>query len=126
MSDRVDLVKWLPAGDCDPPHGLDMRSEHDRKKVEMLVEAFRTAGFDRSKAALVGYVKDGRVQLLSGTHRHRAAEVTGIQLPVVLWLGSDIESSWGDLETWRRIVEDIPVADLLTWTRETVEERRAG
>lgn len=85
---------------------------------------FAAEGFDSSKSALVGYPLDGRVQLLSGTHRHEAARRAGILLPVVLWLRSDVELAWGNLEDWLHLMEDIPVADLETWSRQDVERRR--
>lgn len=119
----VSVVHWLAAGDCDAPHGLDMTTEHDRAKVERLVDAFMLRGFDRREPALVGYVKDGRVQLLSGTHRHAAAGIACVPLPVVLWLGSDIEQAWGDLDKWRRVIQDIPVAVLEGWTRADLDAR---
>lgn len=121
----MGLIVWLDAEDCDPPHGLDMESEHDLYKVIDLGNDFLIyGGFDCSKSALVGYVKAGRVQLLSGTHRHMAALNTDTKLPVVLWLGSDIEKAWGDLEKWRKVIEDIPVSTLETWTREDLERVR--
>jgi hypothetical protein len=90
------VVVWMDARDLDPPHGLDMGSRHDREKVEALCTNFRfDGGFDREYPALVGYVRDGRVQLLSGTHRHRAALMAGVQLPVTLWRGSDVERALG-------------------------------
>ena len=42
----------------------------------------------------------------------------------MLWLRSDIEATWGTLEEWRKVMEDIPVATLETWTRADVERMR--
>lgn len=106
------LVVTVDPGDCDPPHGLDLTRPRDANKVNDLAEAFAASGFDRDKSALVGYPLDGRIQLLSGTHRHRAATLTGERLPVTLWLRSDVEESWGDLDRWRRLMTDIPVREL--------------
>lgn len=64
-----------------------------------------------SRSCLVGYPLDGKIQLLSGTHRHRAAELAGIQLPVTLWLRSDVERLWGTPD-WKKLIEDIPVREL--------------
>ncbi len=106
----TSLVVWMDPRDCDPPHEV---RKHER--LEPLVYAFATEGFDKSRPALVGYILNGRIQLLSGTHRHAAAKKVGIQIPVTIWLGSQIEESWGvSLEEWRRIMEDIPVSDLET------------
>lgn len=121
----MSIITWLDAADCYPPHGLDMSAPRNYLKVEMLVEAFtRDGGFDKSKSALIGYPLDGKVQLLSGTHRHRAASLTGIKLPVMLWLRSDIEATWGVLDSWLHVMRDIPVSELETWTREDLERMR--
>jgi len=77
----------------------------------MLYNAFVKDGFDTSKSALVGYPLNGRIQLLSGTHRHTAAKMAGIKLPVTLWLRSDVEKTWGT-ELWPKTTEDIPVKEL--------------
>ena len=120
----MNLVKWMSAEDLDPPHGLDMSSPHDYEKVEMLEKKFREEGFDKKYPALIGYPLNGKVQLLSGTHRHAAATRSGAKLPIVMWLRSDIEASWGELEKWRKVIEDIPVSVLETWTREDLERNR--
>jgi hypothetical protein len=101
-----------------------MESEHDRTKVAGLLAAFEVSGFDKKFPALIGYPVDGRIQLLSGTHRHRAAELCDVMLPVTLWLRSDVESSWGSFEEWSRIMRDVPVDELENWTREDVEKYR--
>lgn len=115
------VVVWMHPSDLDPPHGLEMDWEHDVAKVEMLFNAFTTEGFDRSHAALVGYPLAGRVQLLSGTHRHRAASLIGMSLPIVLWLRSDVEAAWGQLEAWMKVIKDHPVSELERWTRDDLD-----
>jgi hypothetical protein len=105
---------WVDPSDCNPPHSLDMDSKHDYEKVAMLREAFDKNGFDKKKAALVGYPLDGKIQLMSGTHRHYAASQIGMKLPVTIWLRSDIEESWGTDE-WNNKIADIPVCELETW-----------
>lgn len=107
-------MTWLDPLDCDPPHGLDLREPRHYRKVNALVAAFLESGFDLSCSALVGYPLGGRVQLLSGTHRREAAVRAGIQIPVTLWLHSDVERAWGDLDLWREVVRDVPVRDLTT------------
>lgn len=105
---------WVHPDDCDPPHGLDLTVEHDATKVEMLRQAFVESGFDLGQPALVGYPLDGRIQLVSGTHRHLAAEQADILLPVTLWLRTDIQEMWGT-ELWLDVIRDIPVRDLENW-----------
>lgn len=98
--------------DCDPPHGLDLEpGTRDSLKVEYLTECFSTVGFDPNEPALVGYPKDGRIQLLSGTHRHTAAKRAGILLPVTLKLRSVVEAAWGT-DAWTDLIKDIPVREL--------------
>jgi hypothetical protein len=115
------VLLWVDADDCDPPHGLDMQSKHDYLKVAMLAEAFVTNGFDRNCAALVGYPLNGRIQLLSGTHRHLAAKQAKTKLPVTLWLRSYVEALWGT-EQWDLLIEDISVNNLLEY--EQIENKR--
>lgn len=98
--------------DCDPPHGLDLTpGSRDSLKVEMLEEAFQKKGFDPEAPALVGYPIDGRIQLLSGTHRHEAARRADIYLPISLKLRSVVEGSWGT-DRWIDLIEDVPVKKL--------------
>ena len=102
---------WVNPDDCMAPHGLDMSSEYHYNKVEWLRKQFVEDGFSLNESALVGYPLDGKIQLLSGTHRHRAAKLAGIDLPVTMWLRSDIERLWGTPE-WMEVTEDISVNDL--------------
>lgn len=98
--------------DCDPPHGLDLSpGSRDSIKVEFLTKCFASAGFDPNEPALVGYPREGRIQLLSGTHRHEAAKRAGIQLPVTIKLRSVVEAAWGT-PLWDELIKDIPVKDL--------------
>lgn len=90
MERKARCYVWVDASDCDPPHGLDLDWEHDAVKVKYLEEEFRTNGFNLDAPALVGYILNGRIQLLSGTHRHMAAEklTLNCQLPsgfVLMW-----------------------------------------
>lgn len=107
----VRSFMWVDPNDCDPPHGLDMRSNHDADKVALLKEAFQREGFNLSYPALVGYPLNGRIQLVSGTHRHAAAQQAGIKLPITLWLRSSILELWGT-DLWSKVILDIPVHEL--------------
>ena len=120
----MSVITWVDPNDCDAPHGLDLTAPYHAHKVNRLAEAFAVAGFDKEHSALIGYPLEGRIQLLSGTHRHEAAKLTAIKLPVVLWLRSDIEDAWGRLEEWLHLMKDISVNELETWTREDVERHR--
>lgn len=108
----MSLVIWVNTEDCDPPHAFDP------VKADRIEDELRTHGFDKNKPALIGYPLNGRIQLLSGTHRHEAARRLGILLPVTLWLGSTVAEAWGELEEWKRVMEDTPVSELERWTRD--------
>lgn len=98
--------------DCDPPHGLDLTpGGRDDTKVQWLMEMFARDGFSMKHSALVGYPLNGRIQLLSGTHRHEAAKRAHIRLPVRMHLRSVVEAAWGT-EAWAALIEDVPVEDL--------------
>lgn len=75
-------VLFLHPDDCIPPHGLALTvGSRDSLKVERLMIAFMREGFDPKEPALVGYPDgSGKVQLLSGTHRHEAAKRADIYL----------------------------------------------
>lgn len=108
----AQMFLWLEPDDCIPPHGLDMKSSRDINKVEHLRQAFVQYGFALNQPALVGYPLDGKIQLLSGTHRHLAASWAGKKLPVTVWLRSDIQRMWGT-DLWDVVMEDIPVSQLM-------------
>jgi hypothetical protein len=111
MERKAYQLIWVDPSDCDPPHGLDMSSAHDADKVEMLRQTFVANGFNKDYPALVGYPLNGRIQLLSGTHRHMAGGLAQIKLPVTLWLRSDVEETWGT-ELWDNTISDISVREL--------------
>lgn len=103
---------WVSPDDCDPPHGLDLTvGSRDTLKVEMLTEAFARDGFDSRQPALVGYPLNGRIQLLSGTHRHEAARRAGIRLPVRMVMRSEVEAAFGTA-LWAHVIRDLPLAEL--------------
>lgn len=108
---KARYIVWVHPSDCVPPHGLDMSSEHDAGKVAWLRQQFETSGFDRRFPALVGYPIDGKLQLLSGTHRHEAARQSDMLIPVSVWLRSDVEEIWGT-NLWPTVIKDIPVCEL--------------
>lgn len=110
----MNFIIWMHPRDIDPPHGLDLRSEHDRKKVKMLYDSFMKEGFNTDYPAIVGYPNNGRIQALSGTHRHMAAMEADCLLPVTLWLSSYVERGWGT-EYWLNILKDIPTKQLMNW-----------
>jgi hypothetical protein len=111
---NAPIVVWVDPQDCIAPHGLDMDSFRDANKVAYLRQQFEDHGFDTNYSALVGYPLDGKIQLLSGTHRHLAAKQANIRLPVTIWLRSDIESIWGT-ELWNKAIQDIPVKELMQY-----------
>lgn len=110
----ANLFVWIPADDLDPPHGLDLSpNSRDYNKVVNLLEAFQKEGFDPAQPVLVGYPLNGRVQLLTGTHRRMAAFFhNNMLLPVRIILRSDVEAAWGTDEFWK-LIRDIPLVELI-------------
>ena len=97
------MIQWLPPSSCFPPH----RVTHPDKAAE-LEAAFRDAGWDLRRPVLVGYPVpgEGRIQLLSGSHRWAAAERAGIQIPVRIVPYSRVRSSWGCLVRWLHLMRE--------------------
>ena len=109
----MSLVIWVVPEDCDPPHAYDP-AKADRITAEL------EAGFDRNRPALLGYPSGGRIQLLSGTHRHEAARRLGLKIPVTLYLGSTVEGAWGNVDEWLRLMRDRSVEELERLVRDEV------
>lgn len=107
----------LHPNDCDPPHGLSLDPEsRDQLKVSLLHDDFKRGGFGVHYPALVGYPLAGKIQLLTGTHRHEAARrlcvyEPNFRLPVSLRLRSDVERLWGT-EGWAELIRDTTLVDL--------------
>lgn len=101
----MESVIYFDVKDCIPPHSVK-----DFKKVERFIKIFENEGFNKNEPCLIGYPWEGKIQLLSGSHRYKAAEIVGLQLPVVLWLRSDVEKSWGDINSWKEIMKEIPIS----------------
>jgi hypothetical protein len=85
----IPSLLWLSPSDCDPPH----RVTHPEKR-DALTVALR-APWEPSCPVLLGYPLDGRVQLISGSHRHAAAVVAECLLPVYLYPYETIAELWG-------------------------------
>jgi hypothetical protein len=92
-------ITYIAALACDPPHGVT----HPEKAEELRV-AFARDGWRPSAPALVGYEHSGRVQLLSGSHRHAAALATAILIPVVLVDYDEVRHAFGNVNAWLEIM----------------------
>lgn len=115
FSEKSFLCTWVLPQDCDPPHGIT----HD-KTYELLIEAFLKkegypgSGWDTKEPVLIGYPLDGRIQLLSGSHRWAAAKDAGIKIPVLMRQRSVIEASFGLLSEWEKIMKAPPSSEAST------------
>jgi hypothetical protein len=89
---------WMNATELEPPHMVVRPNQ-----VLELVEDFQTKGWDTSKPPLRAYPFQGKIQLLSGTHRRAAAELAAIKVPVVVWDTWEVEKAWGTSD-WDRIM----------------------
>ena len=95
------IVQWVHTVSCDPPHRVT-HPDH----VEWLIDALRRDGWDGP--ALLGYWLDGRIQLLSGSHRWAACQFDGRRMPVVLRPFGDIEQLYGT-DGWVAMIQSPPV-----------------
>lgn len=81
----------------EPPHKVTRPEQ-----VDELVESMLKYGW--KGPPLVGYRLDGKVQLLTGTHRRAAAERINFAIPVVLRSWEEVKDAWGDLDKWQFIM----------------------
>ena len=81
--------------DCDPPH----RVGRPEQVIELQTE-FATNGWSPSEPALVGYAINGRIQLLSGSHRWAASCGILDRIPVTLVASRLVDECWGDINEW--------------------------
>ena len=83
---------------CDPPH----RITH-LEKVCDICRSLAVNGWVGDQ--LVGYLLDGRIQLINGSHRWAAAKELGIHIPVVVVSYAYVQDIWGDLDKWQQLLE---------------------
>lgn len=95
----MGTLRWLDTRDCDPPHGVS----HPDHVIE-LANQFDHAGWDHNRPALIGYPWEGRIQLLSGSHRWIAAGLAGILIPVLVVPLEVVQQAWGDLPAWAQLM----------------------
>lgn len=76
--------------DCDAPHAVSRPEQ-----VIDLANEFVRNGWDKTKPKLIAYPYNGRLQLLSGTHRQAAAKLAEIDIPIVLVSYETVEKTWG-------------------------------
>ncbi len=88
--------KWLDPSECLPPHAIT-----HPEKVDELARMFKRGGWSPQEPSLVGYPYYHLTQLLSGSHRHAAALLAGIRVPVVIVPNGVVESRWGRLAAWQ-------------------------
>ena len=96
---------WINPWWVFPPH----RVTHPDKVTEF-ANHFASYGWAKFPV-LTGYwhwpaPDHPRVQLLTGTHRHAAAKLVDIEIPVVVWAEWKVERAWGDLQAWKELFLD--------------------
>lgn len=87
----------MPPIQCLPPHGVT-----DPEKMYALANSFATRGWEGEP--LIGYrIEDGRIQLLSGSHRWAAARLMRKRvIPVRVYPEWYVQALW-DTPQWRTI-----------------------
>ena len=94
-------IVWINPEDCIPPHSIS----HPDKLCDFANLMYNEGWKDFP--ILIGYPLGNKIQLLSGTHRHRAAFMAGLnKIPVKVWPNEIIEDSFGNLDKWKMIMSD--------------------
>jgi ParB-like nuclease domain len=101
------LLAWMSPEDCDPPHAV----KHEDKFEELVEQFLRREDWDLNRDALIGYPLNGRIQLLSGSHRWAAAKLAGIKIPVLVRQRSRIEEVFGNLDEWEKVMRPVPARE---------------
>lgn len=81
---------WQNPRKWSPPH----RVTHE-EKLEKLYFDFVENGWDLSKPNLLGYICPDGHQLITGSHRHAAAVLAGIEVPVDVVSFYYLREIWG-------------------------------
>lgn len=100
MSKQPIAEGLLSSDVCSPPH----RVTHP-EKLRQLIDEFRVSGWNISKPKLIGYSFYDKIQLITGSHRFAASQVTGTLIPVKIYSYSYIESIWGTDE-WVNLIQE--------------------
>lgn len=90
---------WQNPREWSPPH----RVTHE-EKLEKLYLDFVENGWDLSKPSLLGYICPDGHQLITGSHRHAAAILAGIKVPVDVVSYYYLREIWGTDE-WLEMLE---------------------
>jgi len=93
------LYMTASPNDCDPPHKV-ARPE----QVIDLANSFVENGWDTTKPRLVAYPLNGRIQLLSGSHRWAAAQLADIEIPLAIVSYEVVKDTWGTDE-WFQLMK---------------------
>lgn len=95
---------WADINQLDPPHKVSRPDQVIDLANKLLL------GWDKSKPVLIGYKLGNRIQLLSGSHRLPASKLANLnKLPVRLFDYHEIAKSWGNLDLWEIIMDEVPL-----------------
>ena len=96
------MIMQISPSECIPPHGIS----HPDKLIDFANTMLnnRWGHFP----ILIGYPHYDKIQLLSGTHRHKAAILAGLEkIPVKIWPYEKVVDACGDLDKWKIIMNDV-------------------
>lgn len=103
-----NVVYWLDPKICIRPHSVSRPDD-----VIDFANQFVEHGWDPNKPRLIGYPyiendfeKLLKIQLLTGTHRHAAAQLAGILIPVIIRSFDEVKRAAGDLNAWKELLND--------------------
>lgn len=87
--------------DCIPPH----RVSYPNKVID-LANKFVKKGWGKYHLPLIGYYINKKLQLLSGTHRHAAAIMAGLdRIPVLIRGIKEVKDAYGNLKKWEKLMD---------------------
>lgn len=94
-------VSWLSPHNCVPPN-YSTRPERLKELVADLKQGWNINRYPK----LVGYeLANGRVQLISGTHRWAACNELKHRMPVVVFPRDVVFECWGIPDKWKELME---------------------
>lgn len=95
-------ITWLGTDQLDPPHRVTHPEHADALTADMA-----RVGWRMGAPACLGYDLNGRVQLISGSHRWEACRRLGRLMPVVVMPYAEVAALWGT-DAWVSMVLNPP------------------
>ena len=96
----TNKIQWVNPSLCDAPHSVT-----ECERLYNLIDAFLESGWDLTKPSMIGYWLNGKIQLLSGSHRYEAAVRAKLEkVPVIVRTLLEVQDAYGNLDKWSCIM----------------------